>query len=368
MDRNKVVELINARYRGENNMTWNEIADACGSTHGSVRGMARRIHRTEPQAVLNLEHTRPVQPLTPLDMLKRGTTIQALASSLGLTEKGAHALVDDLRNQGHVIANEGERLFISNIVPQTEPVIKVTPWNGKATTIRFGLMGDNQFGSIYTQKTALQRFYDLLQSEGIKDVYHTGDITEGYNMRLGHLFECYAHGADALVDDVVKDYPKHDGITTHFITGNHDHSIIKHSGYDIGMSISQQRDDLDYLGQSVAIIQLAPMCTLELRHPIDGTAYALSYKIQKMIEAMSGGEKPSILAVGHYHKAEYLFYRNVHAIQTGCFQAQSAWMRGKGLSAALGGWIIDIDVDADGVITRFRPEFVPVYTAIKNDY
>ena len=32
----------------------------------------------------------------------------------------------------------------------------------------------------------------------------------------------------------------------------------------------------------------------------------------KMIEAMESDSKPNILAVGHYHKAEYLFYRNVH--------------------------------------------------------
>jgi hypothetical protein len=40
-----------------------------------------------------------------------------------------------------------------------------------------------------------------------------------------------------------------------------------------------------------------------------------------MIEAMPGGEKPNILAVGHYHKMEQIFYRNIHAFQTGCFAA-----------------------------------------------
>ena len=58
-------------------------------------------------------------------------------------------------------------------------------------------------------------------------------------------------------------------------------------------------------------------------------AYALSYKIQKMVEAMSGGEKPNILAVGHYHKLEMFPYRNVQCFQTGTFQAQTPWMRGK---------------------------------------
>ena len=72
---------------------------------------------------------------------------------------------------------------------------------------------------------------------------------------------------------------------------------------------------MNYLGRDCAIIMLTPNCSLELRHPWDGTAYALSYKIQKMVESMGGGEKPNILAVGHYHKSEYFFLqkRTLHS-------------------------------------------------------
>lgn len=210
--------------------------------------------------------------------------------------------------------------------------------------------------------------YDFYAREGITDVYHLGDIDEGDQMRMGHQFECYTQGADDHVEEIVKVYPRRNGIRTHFITGNHDHSIIRRAGCDIGLQIAANRDDMIYLGQSQAFIKLTPECTLELRHPEDGTAYAISYKIQKMLEAMSGGEKPSILAVGHYHKQEYLFYRNVHALQTGCFQAQTPWMRGKGISAALGYYLVEIHVNDDGQINRFKPEFMPFYKAIKDDY
>ena len=87
-------------------------------------------------------------------------------------------------------------------------------------------------------------------------------------------------------DDVIKNYPSRPGITTHFITGNHDASIYKQVGYDIGQAIARERPDMNYLGRDCAVINITPNCTLELRHPWDGTAYALSYKVQKMIEAM----------------------------------------------------------------------------------
>lgn len=253
------------------------------------------------------------------------------------------------------------------IVQNVEPEIHTREWN--SDTITFGLMGDTQFGSKYAQITHLNTFYDICAERGITEVYHTGDITDGIKMRPGHEYELYTISADEMRDDVIRNYPKRDGITTYFITGNHDASLYKHVGYDIGKGISDKRSDLVYLGRDCAIINLTPKCTLELRHPWDGTAYALSYKMQKMIEAMESDSKPSILAVGHYHKAEYLFYRNVHAIQTGCFQSQTPFTRGKGISVHLGGWIVTVKVSKeDGTILSIVPEFVPFYSAIPNDY
>ena len=248
-----------------------------------------------------------------------------------------------------------------------EPNIHDGNWDG-TKDIKFAIIGDTQLGSKYTQLTYLNDFYDTLEKLGIENVYHTGDITDGLKMRLGHEYELYAISADEQLTDVIKNYPKRDGITTHFITGNHDASIYKQVGYDIGKAISKERSDLNYLGRDCAVINLTPNCTLELRHPWDGTAYALSYKIQKMIEAMESDSKPNILAVGHYHKAEYLFYRNVHALQTGCFQAQTPYTRGKGISVHIGGWIVTINVDIDGSIRMITPSFLPYYTSIKDDY
>lgn len=250
---------------------------------------------------------------------------------------------------------------------QLEPNYITEEWTGNRI-IRFGLMGDTQINSKYTQLTYLHKYYDICQQEGIELVYHTGDIDEGEEMRQGHKYECYTQGADDHIDEIVRVYPKRTGIATRFITGNHDHSLFKRAGFDIGKVIADRRDDMEYLGMSHAVINLTPNCTLELRHPIDGTAYALSYKIQKMIESMSGGEKPNILAVGHYHKAEYFPYRNVHAVQTGCFQGQTPFTRGKGISIQLGGWIMELHVDEEGSITRMKSEFIPFYKSIPDDY
>lgn len=253
------------------------------------------------------------------------------------------------------------------VIQNQEPKHHKMTWDG-TETVRFAIIGDTQIGSKYTQLTYLHQFYDLCEKEGIKHVYHTGDLTDGLKMRVGHEYELYEVSADDMRDDVVRNYPRRDGIVTHFITGNHDASIYKQVGYDIGEAIARDRADMEYLGRDCAIVNITPNCTLELRHPWDGTAYALSYKIQKMIEAMESDSKPNILAVGHYHKAEYLFYRNVHALQTGCFQGQTPFTRGKGISVHLGGWIVTVRVDKQGTIRGISPEFIPFYKSIPNDY
>ena len=273
------------------------------------------------------------------------------------------AVRSHIRRHKNDISTETKPVVVQN----QEPTVHNPKWNG-TTVLKFAIIGDTQLGSKYAQISHLKSFYELCASEGIKDVYHTGDVTDGLKMRSGHEYELYKTSADDMVQDVIKNYPRIEGITTHFITGNHDASIYKQVGYDIGNTITEKRPDMKYLGRDCALIFLTPNCKLELRHPWDGTAYALSYKPQKMIEAMESDSKPNILAIGHYHKAEYLFYRNVHCLQTGCFQGQTPYTRGKGISVHMGGWIVTIHVDKNGTITRFGSEFIPYYSSIKDDY
>ena len=300
-----------------------------------------------------------------LGYFKSGLKISEITSKLNgnCINVSYDAVRSYIRRHKNDISTETKPVVVQN----QEPTVHNPKWNG-TTVLKFAIIGDTQLGSKYAQISHLKNFYELCASEGIKDVYHTGDVTDGLKMHSGHEYELYKTSADDMVQDVIENYPRIEGITTHFITGNHDASIYKQVGYDIGNTITEKRPDMKYLGRDCALIFLTPNCKLELRHPWDGTAYALSYKPQKMIEAMESDSKPNILAIGHYHKAEYLFYRNVHCLQTGCFQGQTPYTRGKGISVHMGGWIVTIHVDKNGTITRFGSEFIPYYSSIKDDY
>jgi predicted phosphodiesterase len=231
--------------------------------------------------------------------------------------------------------------------------------------VKFGVVGDTHIGSLYEHEDVLHLAYKIFREEGIKTVYHTGDICEGENMFPGQDYEIYAHGADAQVKACEQRYPRFKEINTYFITGSHDLSFYKRAGIDIGERITERRPDLIYLGreQSDVIIKTKHgEIVLRLVHPGKGTAYALSYHPQKYIESLSGGQKPNILLIGHYHKAEYLpCYRNIFTLQTGSIQGQSPFMKRQNLAAHVGFWTVEFRVADDNGIMRFKPEFFAHY-------
>jgi predicted phosphodiesterase len=230
--------------------------------------------------------------------------------------------------------------------------------------VKIGLIGDTHLGSLFADMSVLKTAYHIFKKQGVKSVYHAGDILAGEKMYRGQEYELGVHGADAQVGFCVNNYPEANGITTHFITGNHDGSFFKRAGLDIGQIIASKRPDLHYLGpdeQDVIITGKGNRrAILRLTHPRKGTAYAISYQTQKMIEAWSGGDKPAIVAIGHYHKAEYIFYRNVHAFQVGCIEKQTPFMKGQNIAAMLGFWILDFVISNRGV-SEVGGKFFPFY-------
>jgi hypothetical protein len=126
----------------------------------------------------------------------------------------------------------------------------------------------------------------------------------------------------------------------------------------------QGRKDLVYLGSMEADIELkAPKgsAVIRIMHPGGGTAYAISYAVQKLAESYQGGEKPAIAIVGHYHKFEYSFPRSIHMLQPGCCQDQTRFMRKLKLAAHVGFSTIELQQDVGGSITRFTPTFFPFW-------
>jgi len=89
-------------------------------------------------------------------------------------------------------------------------------------------------------------------------------------------------------------------------------------------------------------------------------SYALSYRLQKLVEAITGGHKPNILLAGHVHKFCYIFERHIHAISVPAMQSQTSYMRAKKLAAHTGFIVLDFDVRDEG-ICNLAVQYFPFY-------
>lgn len=353
-----------AKELRSHNLSYNKISEELNIPLKTVQSRFKRDElRGEPTVSKHIENLQD----SILKELQRECAISYLSEKYKSTERIIKATIEDIKDLGYSVVEISGKLKINKAI-EIQFNKQIENWNGDEI-IRFGVVSDTHLCNKWQQKSFLCDIYDRFVQEGIKTVYHAGDLTDGYyKNRPAHVYELHKVGADEQADYVIENYPSRPGIVTKFISGNHDHTHIMNGGADICKRIGKERDDMVYLGQSNAKVELTPNCILEINHPLDGSAYALSYSIQKYIESYTGGEKPNILLNGHHHKAMYVFYRNVHGFECGTCEDQTPWMKGKRLAAHMGGWIIEVHVDNDGTITKCIGEFIPLYKAIQNDY
>ncbi len=242
----------------------------------------------------------------------------------------------------------------------TGEVLNMMDWL-EGNRIRFGLVSDTHIGSKMARQDCLEKTYEIFDNAKVNRVFHCGDMTSGQRIYSGQEHETKYWGFDGQRDAVVKLYPHLKEGKTFWILGNHDASHLTLAGADIGEAIAKLRKDLIYVGQVEVDVKLARNTTLRLRHPSGGGAYALSYPMQKYINSLEGGQKPNVLAQGHYHNRLEIEYRNIFAYQVPCFESQTLWLKAKGLQPVTGAWIIDAMVDKKGSITRLTSEAIKFY-------
>lgn len=304
-----------------------------------------------------------------LKLLDKEKSLGELSEKLNSSERVITAYIEDLKEEGFNIIEFDNKIKLSKDIVLMDNY-HAEDWQGNKI-IKFAVVSDTHLGNKWQQLTFLNSLYDIFEHEGINIVYHAGDLSDGYyKTRPSHIYELIPGlaGADAQAEYIIDKYPRRKGIITKFITGNHDDTHIMNGGVNIGKIIARQREDMIYLGLNNAKINLTPNCILELNHPGDGAAYALSYALQKLIDSMSGGDKPNILINGHHHKYMNIFYRNIHAFEGATVEAQTPFMRGKKISASIGGIIIEVHVNEEGTVTRCKGEFIPLYKPLENDY
>lgn len=224
--------------------------------------------------------------------------------------------------------------------------------------LHFGLVADTHLGSKFERLDALEVMYDRFQQNGVKVVFHCGDLTDGSNVYRGQEFEQDVMGQEAQIQYAIKKYPKRGGINTVVISGNHDCKMYERGGADPMVQIARARKDITYIGQYAARVKMGGQVNMDMLHPMGSQSYAVSYRAQKAINAMNPADLPNIMAWGHYHNSLYVNYRGVDFVQVPCFKDQSLqFERRLGMTSNIGGWIVDGKTNGERV-EEFTPRLV----------
>ena len=234
--------------------------------------------------------------------------------------------------------------------------------------VKLGYFSDPHIGHEKFREDGFDLMRKYFRKEGVDFVITPGDNLEGMSGRPGHVYELTHVGFTDQADYATQLYDSL-GKPIFGIDGNHDQWFYKknNGGVVVGKELENRVKNYTNLGQDEADLQLigpdgTRPVTIKLFHGSDGTAYADSYKIQKLIESLSGGEKPEMIFSGHYHKSLYLARRNVHGFEAGTLCGQSRFMRGKKIQAHQGFGIVDIYFqDRENDPLRIRHEWVPLY-------
>lgn len=228
------------------------------------------------------------------------------------------------------------------------------------TRVRVGVMTDTHIGHIKFFPERVYAAFDEFKKNNVDFICHVGDVTEGMSHRPGHIYELTHLGYDQQKQYAIDIFGQWKDTPIYAIDGNHDRWYIKSNGALIVSDIDRALDNFHFIGHDEGDIQLSDNMTIRLWHGEDGSSYALSYRVQKILESLQGGDKPNVLFCGHTHKYVKLFERNVHAISIGCIEDQTSWMRGKRLAANPGFGIYDITFNDSGV-TKLTETFYPFY-------
>jgi hypothetical protein len=311
------------------------------------------------------------EPPSLLSLLRKGgMTLDELATAAGVSRGAALDAVDALVRSGHNIHEINGRWALEKEVrpaflsTDEMPTYVSRPDN----TFLFGATSDNHLGSKYERMDVLNDLYDRFAKRGVDRVFNAGNWIDG-EARF-NKFDLHVHGMEAQVRYLAEKYPRRAGITTYAVAGDdHEGWYGQREGVNIGryaervMRENGRSDwvDLGYMEAHVRLVNAntGKSSVLAVVHTGGGSAYALSYSVQKIIESLDGGEKPAVALYGHYHKLWAGNIRNVWCLQTGCTEDQTPFMRKKKLEAHVGGAIVALEQDPEtGAIIGFTPQLI----------
>lgn len=350
------------------------------------------VIRCEDEKVeITLDNLREYADMLQFDTLAQECILEDLCKSYNISREDMFVLIHELKKRGNnivtlntsashdgdddktqvtLIRNFGHEKLINdlsfNIVDNDE-------------NIKVMLISDTRFGSIYQQTTILNDMYLKAKELGVKYVFLTGDVVEGIYRGAKSIYNTTLHkdGYEDQADYVASCFPRVQGITTYFVTGEHDLSFLKGTDkVDIGNLIASKREDMIYLGpkrKKVSFVtgdKRSGSISFYLQHSSGNVPYTISYKPQQKISSLRNEDKTDILVTSHFAACDSFLRRGVRSYQVPTVTATTDEMKEANTPVynTIGSWIVSLDRDKKGSLKSTSQMYIPYYKTIKDDY
>lgn len=281
---------------------------------------------------------------------KKNPNVSTISKDLQIEEYQVYGLVELTKQQGYLFDIVDGKIVKVKPVKQND--IYRIPNN--LDHLKLLLISETHLASKYDRVDILRYLYQEAEDKGVNYVLHAGDLTEGRSKRDDQIYMLKESSFTGQRDYVVDKYPK-SNIPTYIIAGNHDYWWIQRAGADIVKDICDRRDDLHYLGSDCEDLKIGKL-KVRMYHGAKGKAYALSYKLQKYLDAIPPEELPHILQTGHIHQAFYMKQGHTHCFQTSCLEDLTPYERSMGFNNDKSCWWVDVYMDNKGNPVKIEQE------------
>lgn len=323
-------------------------------------------------------------------LCERDYRVGELSGMTGLSKENIVKIIDTLRNKEKFPVDIDEEGVVFQVTRSQgkKAVSQISCKEIYRNRVRIGVISDTHLGSIYQQLSLLHSAYEDFETNNVDFAVCVGDVSDGApNMHKGMIHEQFIYTYSEIIDYITDVFPKSNKFSTYITPGNHDLSWVKNDSGNVVLDLIKRRSDMIYIDPFDKTIQgKNGEIILSLVHPSCGMSYALSYRVQKILdtilhEALSnfhynslGNSEfvkkiPHAVLVGHLHSFCYLIKGGVSGMLVPSLQSTSGYLASKGLSSTVGWMIVDFQFDERGHIFKVTPSFTDMTSFIKKrDY
>jgi hypothetical protein len=351
-------------------MSYEELAPIFGITKEGVRTFCKRGGL--PNKRITTQSTRSEIPLSErIAKYIKATpkNLRQLSDYFNVAPKTIEAAIKELESKNIMVDGYSDGGF--QMAKSIRPIDKVKRIDlSKHAEVEYpiGFIADTHLGSKYERMDVLHALYDRFKSAGVETVFLGGNQIEGESRFNKH--DIYVHGFEGQIANFVKKFPQRKGIITRIVSGDdHEGWYVQREHINIGKVMEDRAreagrediEDLGYMERDVEFKQPGGKSVIRVIHAGGGSSYATSYTSQKYAESLQGGEKPDIVLVGHFHKFEWGYPREIHMIQGGTTCDQTPYMRKKKIQAHVGGCILWVVQNERGIFTSVKVQWFPFF-------